>query len=162
MPPRKRKNWLLRWSPRLFAGLGVLVVVLLLSAPPSVNLVAPGKTTAAACRPVINVAPVEVYRSYIVPDAAEDVVDTHINPPEYKYFGPDEVDQLDGRMAYAIGCEQARTNRLTTTLFVVVVWAFATHRWFLWAARVRREDAELEAFLERRAQADHGPEEKQS
>lgn len=139
-----------------------MVVVLLLSAPPSVNLVAPGKTTAAACRPVINVAPVEVYRSYIVPDAAEDVVDTHINPPEYKYFGPDEVDRLDGRMAYAIGCEQARTDRLTTTLFVGVVWSFAAHRWFSWAARVRREDAELEALRERRAQTNHDPETKQT
>lgn len=162
MTRKQRRSWLLRWAPRLFACLGVLVMVLLLSAPPSVHLVSPGNTTAAPCRPVINVAPVEVYRSYIVPDAAEDAVDTHINPPEYKYFGPDEVDRLDGRLAYAIGCEQARTNRLTTTLFVAVVWAFAAHRWFLWTARVRREDAELEAFRERRAQANHDPEKEQS
>ncbi|WP_311477402.1 hypothetical protein [uncultured Gulosibacter sp.] len=162
MTPKQRRSWLLRWVPRLFAGLGVLVVAVMLSAPPSVNLVSAGKTAAAPCRPVINVAPVEVYRSYIVPDAAEDAVDTHINPPEYKYFGPDEVDRLDGRLAYAIGCEQARTNRLTTTLFVGVVWAFATHRWFLWAARVRREDAEIAAAREHRTQANHDPEAKQS
>lgn len=151
MTPGEWRDWRLTWIPRAFAMLGVLVAVLMLSAAPSVKLQSSDET--AACRPVIDVTPVEVSRYYVVPEEASDAVSNHISPPEYRSIvGPDEVDWLDGHMAYAIGCEQARMNRLTTTLIVSAVWAFAAHRWFVWANRLRREYAEAYAAAERRAQ----------